>query len=358
VAEFLNETFTATDGTTIPAHSAAFEELGWDLLGAAVTDQHTILANHATAAVTTSPGSRVLRCTTDPGSDEYDVEVAFTFRPTAQANRYHALLVRMHPTATDYATCDHYRIFASTNDVVANWQLSKVIGGAGTQLDNFVAATAGTTAPLLVEVRSTGIQVFLSGSLILETTDTAVPHRGRIGFGSRRGQSGVHYIDDLVGDSISGAGGQAIEPGGIASTTSVGTPTLQPGPVTAAPAGISSSAIVGQPTLTATATIAPDGIASTAVVGTPTLTSVDVIAPDGIASTTTVGTPVPLPGIVTITPTGIPSTLTIGTPTFVVPVETPASRIVVESAEVRIVREGPEPRMVTEPAENRIVMEV
>lgn len=203
MAVFLSESFTGANGTLIPTHNAAFEELGWDLLGSATTSQHTISSNHAIATTTTSPGSRVLRCTTDPGADEYNATATLRFRDPAQANRFHAILVRMDPTATDYASCDHYRLFVATNDA-PNWKLSKVVGGTVTELDTFDAATANTTASVRIEVRSTGLQVFLDEALILETTDTAITQRGRVGFGSRRGDGTVHWIDDLIGDSVTG----------------------------------------------------------------------------------------------------------------------------------------------------------
>ncbi len=93
--------------------------------------------------------------------------------------------------------------------------------------------------------------------------------------------------------SPSVAGRYTISVSGIASGVVVGTPTVMPGPVTISPLGLSSSAVLGAPTVTpGAAQLAPAGISPTLVVGTPTVGAslTQHTSPSSIAPTATVGT--------------------------------------------------------------------
>lgn len=66
---------------------------------------------------------------------------------------------------------------------------------------------------------------------------------------------------------------QTISPSAIASTSTVGSPTVSPGGVTISPTGIDSSGLVGSPTIfSSLQTISPTGIGSSSSVGSPIVT--------------------------------------------------------------------------------------
>jgi hypothetical protein len=96
------------------------------------------------------------------------------------------------------------------------------------------------------------------------------------------GASTLSPTIDYVVVEISG-----IEPPGIPSTATVGTPTLIP-TLIITPPSVTSTATVGVASVVMV--IAPSGIPSTAAVGICTISTVS-INPEGTASTATVGTP-------------------------------------------------------------------
>lgn len=198
---FLNDTFTGTDGTFLPAHDANWEELPFDVAGAASSLQHIIGANHLVAD-SSNTWSQVLRYNADPGGDEYDLTATVAFRANPQSGRQHTLFVRMTPTVTTYATTDYYVV---TCDGSANIiQLHKVVAGVLTELDSaafsWTTGVSASTYVVRIEARSTGVEVFVDDVSVLSTTDVEITQRGRVGVSSRRGDSFEHYIDDMVGE--------------------------------------------------------------------------------------------------------------------------------------------------------------
>lgn len=198
---FLNDTFTGTDGTFLPAHDANWEEMAFGLTGAATLLRHTIASNRLVADAT-SEDSQALRYNVDPGGDEYDLLADVTFRPNPQTRRFHSFFVRMDATGTAHATMDAYQVLldGSTNTA----QIYLLSQGSLTELDttNFTWSngTDISTFAVRVEARTTGVEVFVDDVSILSTTDTTITQRGRVGVGSSRGDGSEHYIDNLVAE--------------------------------------------------------------------------------------------------------------------------------------------------------------
>lgn len=105
-----------------------------------------------------------------------------------------------------------------------------------------------------------------------------------------------------------------VSPSSIAATTAVGQPAVTTGSVTVSPNSIAATTAVGSPTVSATVTVSPDSIASTAVVGEPNVVGTGTIVPDSIAPTATFGEPAVQPGLVTVTPDSISSSVAVGEP--------------------------------------------
>lgn len=278
MVEFLNETFTDTDGTFLPTHDASWEELPWDITGQATTERHAIDTNHVRSSTVQNPGAQVLRWNGDPGADEYDLTATFSFHSTAQASRWHALFVRMTPTVTAHASVDHYRVFAAAN--LANWQLDKTVGGTETALDTFAASNAATVVAVRVEVRTTGIEVYIDDVLRMSTTDTEITQRGRVGVASRRGsEGGTHWIDDVIGDSVS-AGGSQTTADPLAVDISFGTPTVQ-----------ATYSTTAEPFAVEVDLVTPDAAAAYATAADPLAVDIDYGAPAVSGSSQTTAEP-------------------------------------------------------------------
>lgn len=132
--------------------------------------------------------------------------------------------------------------------------------------------------------------------------------------------------------------GQTTAPVGIASSASVGAPTIAAGAIVVAPASIASTAIASAPTVqpgaknvtvpstassasvgvpavaVGAASVSPPSIIRTSACGVPAVsTGAVALAPAGIASTSTVTTPAIAAGPVTLAVAGIPPTSSLGT---------------------------------------------
>lgn len=110
---------------------------------------------------------------------------------------------------------------------------------------------------------------------------------------------------------------QTISPAALASTATIGTPTVSPGAVTLAATAIASTLLIGSPTVTGAYILNPTSLTSTAAIGTPALSPGNVnLAPSALASTVAIGSPTLSPGAVTISATSIGSASSIGTPSL------------------------------------------
>lgn len=111
-------------------------------------------------------------------------------------------------------------------------------------------------------------------------------------------------------------------PNGISITTTVGTPTVTPGAVTASPSGIAGSTALGTATVTPGAvTTSLSGIAGSTTVGTVTVsqtTGGQTATLDGVGITIGLGSATVTLGAVTASPAGINTTTAAGTVTIAV----------------------------------------
>lgn len=109
---------------------------------------------------------------------------------------------------------------------------------------------------------------------------------------------------------------QTVTPVLIASTASLPTPTVSPGPVTASPARVEPSTVLHPPTAApGPVTVAPAAIAPTATIPAPAVTPGPVTAaPTAIGSTLTLPAPSLTPGPVTAEPTLVASTAVVHAP--------------------------------------------
>lgn len=105
-----------------------------------------------------------------------------------------------------------------------------------------------------------------------------------------------------------------------ATTTDGGTVWFAPGTQNLTPASVASTLSVGAPTVTAGAVVVtPSTIASTATVGAPTLTAGAVnLTPASVASPATVSSPTVAVGAVGLTPASVGPSSTVGAPTLTI----------------------------------------
>lgn len=208
---FLVDTFTDTDGTLLAAHTpdtgGAWEALDYAVASQAPGNDFEIRANTGRStgldggAASQAPTHRN---TADPGADEYDVSCTMSFHNLAQAQRFHWIEVRTSPTGTTNTAVDRYLFFANSSST-QQWELYRSVGGTLTLLDSVAAALAGNVFDIRVEVRTTGITVFVDNVSTLSTTDTAITQRGRVAIGtSRGGDTSTHWVDDLNAVAVGG----------------------------------------------------------------------------------------------------------------------------------------------------------
>lgn len=196
----LQDTFTGTNGTLLQVHSpdigAAWEQLPSNPIGGVPTDPLEI-----SGGILRTPGdlsttiSNVYRNGTDPGDDEYTVELDFNPRPSGpQAARVVYILFRMSPTGTADASVNRYQLVlnnsSGTVDVV-RW-----VGGAAGATYSQPFTWGTTPRHIRLEVLSTGCEVYVDDVLALTVADTGITQRGRVGVALRRANS--QTIDNLL----------------------------------------------------------------------------------------------------------------------------------------------------------------
>lgn len=199
----LADTFTDTDGTLLTAHdpdtgdASSWEAMAFGIGGTSPNDDLTISTNRVETVNSGSTDAigAVCRNSTDPGADEYDVDVVMRTRATTQNNRYTALLWRMSPSGTSDGAVDRYLLLL--NGSSGAWELYKIVSGSLTSLGSDSANyAASTTYDVHVEVRSSGTTMSISvddgGGMteILTSTDTDITQRGRVGVSTNRSGDG------------------------------------------------------------------------------------------------------------------------------------------------------------------------
>lgn len=108
-------------------------------------------------------------------------------------------------------------------------------------------------------------------------------------------------------------GAVTVSAGAISAGSQLFAPTLSPGAVTVSPGAIGSTSQLFAPSLNGTSTVSPDAIASTGQLFAPTVSSSFTLEPGVIASGVTVRAPTVTPGAVTVSPSHIAaSTLVYG----------------------------------------------
>lgn len=204
---FLADTFTDADDTALPSHApdtgGVWEAMAFSTGGGGQTNlTATIIGNQIVASPDVTTGlSVVYRNTADPGEDQYDIQVTWSFGPS-QSTRYHILCWRMTPTGTADGDVDRYMLLGN-GSATQEWQLNKIVGGVMTLLDSAVASLAGDSFSVRVEVRTGSSTVYVDDVQTLTTSDTAITQRGRVGIGIGRRDT-THFVDDLTATAMVG----------------------------------------------------------------------------------------------------------------------------------------------------------
>jgi hypothetical protein len=224
--KFLEDTFTAPDGTWLANHTPD--------MGASYTDTGSTVAvstsNRGDGRIyanTWRQRSNLIRNETVPLSADYVAKVTFGFPPDADLNflsssSYWYVAVRLTPDVTGHANVDGY-FFGQSGEAVAFRPLGiyRRKGGVVTLLagsaDHMLQYQWPEGGSINAELRVEGnnLQAWVNGELFLEYTDTVDPitQVGRVG--ASVGQSGAtqpSYLDNLVAEAL--VEGDPVGPGG------------------------------------------------------------------------------------------------------------------------------------------------
>ncbi|MBA3622930.1 MAG: hypothetical protein H0W48_00370 [Methylibium sp.] len=266
MADFVTETFTGADGTTLATHNAqwvARDSVLQQIAAGRLRISGSGNANYAHAA-------------TAPGND-FDVS-ADVYCASAVANYFLGLGAR-HDGGTNY----YHGRYDSTGTV---WQLIKVVSGVFTTLGTSAVQTlvAGQSYPLKLRVQGSTISLFKQNEAtpILSVTDTALATgrsglRTRLSTGTPSDTTGFHLDNFIAGDIASSSA--AVTTSGIASAESFGSASVTARRAIAA-TGIASAQAFGSSTLSriAVAAIQASGIASGEQFGTASVARLSVAA--------------------------------------------------------------------------------
>jgi hypothetical protein len=162
---FLNDTFTAANGTLVTAR-AGETGAAWAAHPTTPTAAFTIQTNRAypsTAGILVPSGA--------PGSNEYDITAPLRY-VSGTANL--GILFGLDATLATY-----YTFWLSSGNA---WQLRKTLAGTASTLDTEAATVvANTTYTMRVDRRRGLIRCYVDGVLVLEATDTDISGAGLVG---------------------------------------------------------------------------------------------------------------------------------------------------------------------------------
>lgn len=192
----LSDSFTNTNGTTLPTHNAAWvQHASW----AAATMR--VYNNRASASAS---GSTVYRYNDAPSSADYEVS-ADIHQVTNGATLNSGVMARLDSSAaTGYMA--RYRPDTGT-------QLFKFVGStSAVQLGSTVAGAIANfeTLALKLSVNGSTIKVFKNGSEVISVTDTAITAAGFAGVWTSASDITGCHIDNFAAAALSGGGGSSI----------------------------------------------------------------------------------------------------------------------------------------------------
>lgn len=206
MAQFLNDTFTDTDGTGLASHTG---ETGatWTLYsvvnasGSAVIQSNRLRGNAAG-----SQGSFFYASGTSINADYY-VEATLDIQ-TLLSGTYSGVIGRAIPASSNF-------YWAIYNVGTAAWELWKTVSGTATKLGDFAATPSGS-AVLRLDMVGTTIRVLVDGTQRISVTDSSLSTAGRAGvvfYGVMTSTTGVQITTITASDS-----GAAFTAGSVSNT--------------------------------------------------------------------------------------------------------------------------------------------
>lgn len=193
MAVFVNETFTAANGTDVTALS------GWAEHTAENTGAFSVQANRV------YPSSILVMAynTASPGSADYSVEAVLYIASTLTGAKV-GVVGRLDTSALTF-----YEVRFGITD--SKWVLQRVVNGQNVAIGNYVqtpAPTAGTSYTVKLDMVGSVINVYVDGTLRISVDDSTAPitaagKAGIEGFGAAAGGATGIHVDSLVATDAS-----------------------------------------------------------------------------------------------------------------------------------------------------------
>lgn len=177
-AEFLRDTFTDADGTTLASHDPDIGLAGsWALWG--TTETASVVGDSLRA--TNASNRPVYRNSTTPGTVDYGVGTTAIFNSTTNDYRV-TLFARVSASGSDY----YYAEIRGDGDL----ELGKSVAGLTTTLKTgMITITAGTEYRIRLQAYDTQKTLLINGNVVLSDPDNTVTGAGTPGIGLRIGTS-------------------------------------------------------------------------------------------------------------------------------------------------------------------------